>query len=178
MKYSMYIMIVMAFVLQSCAKQYSVLTDDMIQEYGWTESELKQMQFYLSEDIVLQKIQSGGMTDIQDGRVNVTSGKKVEEIVIKRGTPGVLLFMPKSDRMAVAFEDGEERFLMFGPNPKERDRYVLLGAMWNERGGVITYNGEKYVTPVESSWVNLLVDLKSTYKEQRRSRVAHGRTVN
>src|SRR5699024_6001417 len=101
MKYAMYLILGMSLILQSCSSHMSVLTNDMVEDYGWSENDLRQMQFYLSEDIVLQKIQSGGMTDIKDGKVQVTQGKKVDEIVLKEGTPGVLVFMPESDRLGI-----------------------------------------------------------------------------
>lgn len=104
-------------------------------------------------------------------------GRRVEEIIIPSGTPGVLSFMPKHNRLAISFENGKDRFLMFGPNPKHDGRYVLLGSSWNRNSGEITYQGKKYRTSSRSAFAGLLVDLESMNKVSVRRRKVDGKKI-
>ena len=109
----------------------------------------------------------------------MVDGKKVEEVVVRKGTPGVLIFMPKEKRFAVSFENNnDERYLMFGPNPKAGNRYVLLASDWKRRRGEVRYDGKSYYTPSESAYAALMVDLKKIRKVQVKSRTAKGRKID
>jgi hypothetical protein len=145
--------------------------------YEWDENDLKQIQFFLSSDIVLHRELAEGESVIEDGRITIREGRRVEEIIIPEGTPGILAFMPKINRMAIAFEDGTDKFLMFGPNPKRNGRYVLLASDWDQREGEVTYNGKKYRTPSTSAYAELLVDLDKMNQVTVKRRKAKGRTI-
>ena len=165
--------------LSSCSPHLSPFTEDLYDENRWSDEELKQIQFYLSEDIVLRREASQGAATIESGRIRMINGRRVEEVIIRKGTPGVFLFRPKEDRFAVSFEDGDEqRFLMFGPNPKARGRYVLLASEWKRDKGVVSYEDRKFYTSTSSAYAALLVDLKKVRKVALKSRTAKGRSVN
>ena len=164
-------------LLISCGPTYKPFTSDLQYSYDWTEDDLKKIQFYLSEDIVLRRYLGKGETVIQGGKIKIEEGRRVEEIVIAEGTPGVLAFMPKQDRMAVSFERGKDRFLMFGPHPKWDGRYMLLGSDWNRREGEVTYQGKKYKTTSHSAYAGLLVDLDKVRKVTLNRRKVEGRRI-
>ncbi len=164
--------------LSSCGPNLSYLTEDLYDENRWSDDELKKIQFYVSQDIVLRREASQGESTIESGRIKVINGKKVEEIVIRKGTQGVFLFRPSEDRFAVSFESGgEDRYLMFGPNPKARGRYVLLASDWKRNRGLVSYDDTKYYTPTSSAYAALMVDMKKIRRIALRSRTAKGRTV-
>lgn len=172
-----YVSVVLVLALASCSPSYRPFTQDLHRSYQWSENDLKKVQFYLSEDIVLHRELSFGETAIEGGKIITENGRQVEEIVFAEGTPGVLMFMPKENRMAVSFEDGTDRFLMFGPNPKANDRYVLLASDWNRRSGLVNYNGKRYRTSSRSAFAGLLVDLDRVNKTSVQRRRAKGRTI-
>jgi hypothetical protein len=99
--------------------------------------------------------------------------------LIKKGTPGVLIEMPKENRFAVCFEDGRSsRYLMFGPNPKRGNSYALLASKWSKKRGELSYGNKKYYTPPSSSYAYLMVNLKKVRKTKVKSRTAGGRKVD
>lgn len=166
-------------VLQACSPQLTPFTQRFYDSYNFDESDLKQIQFYVSDDIVLSRAKGDGNVQITDGKVRVVDGKQVDEVIIPKGTPGVLLFIPKEDRFAISFdESGEEKYLMFGPNRKLNNHYALLASDWDRRTGTITYGGEKYYTRSNSGLAKLMIDLKAVKRIERKSSVAKGRTVN
>lgn len=167
--------------LSACSPKLSPFSQRLIDQNGWSEEELQQIQFYLSDDIVLKRDFRRGSSKIVSGEIKMVNGREVEEVRITKGTPGVLLFQPKSNRMAVSFESGRKgdaRYLMFGPNPKRGKNYVLLASDWNNRRGKVTYDGKTYYTTSDSALSTLMVDLKRTGRTSVKSRSAKGRKID
>lgn len=165
-------------LLSSCSPTLSPFTQRLYEENSWQESELKRIQFYLSDDVVLFRELTGGKSEIVEGEIVVVDGRKRDQITFRRGTPGVFLFSPKDNRFAVSFEDGgNERYLIFGPSPKVGNRYVLLASDWNRRQGTVSYAGQKWRVNADNAFATLLVDLKRLNQTDVNSRVASGRRV-
>ena len=164
-------------LLSSCTS-YQMLTKDMIENYNWSESDLKKIQFYSSEDIVLRQVKRGNKSTIEDGEVNIQTGKEIKEIVIPKGTQGVMLFQPSSNQIAICFDaEDDSKFLMFGPNPKANDRYILLASDWDRRRGKVSYGNTKYYVDANRMLSGLMVDIKKTDVTRFDSRKAKGRKV-
>ena len=165
--------------LTSCAPTLSSYTQKLHDRYEWKESDLKKVQFYLSEDIVLRRKAGGGKAEIERGQIKIIDGTKYEVVKFRKGTPGVLLFMPKENRMAVSFEGNgaSDNFLMFGPNPNFNNRYVLLASDWTKNSGEVTYQGNKWQTASQSAFAGLAINLRNIDQYNSEARVAKGRTV-
>lgn len=165
--------------LSSCSPRLTPFTQRLYVENGWSERDLQAVQFYLSQDIVLSRQVRDGESSIRDGKVKVVAGRQIEEIRFPKGTPGVLLFIPKQNRFAVSFEEGgEDRYIMFGPNRKYNGKYMMLAADWDKNYGTVTYDDRVYRTSNESAYSALLIDLKAIRKVSVKSKTAKGRTVN
>ena len=164
-------------LLSSCGPTYTPFTQRLYEDYRWEEDELQQIQFYLSEDIVLRREYAGGASEIVAGEITVIEGREMDEVVIPRGTPGVFLFSPKRNRFAISFDE-EGDYLMFGPNPKMGNRYALLASRWRRNEGVVTYGGRKYRVDARSAYATLMVDLKRVQRNSSSSRVASGRRIH
>ena len=166
-------------LLSSCGPKLTPFTQQLYEEQEWSDAELKRIQFYTSEDIVLVRELKKGDSEIVSGEIKIRNGKKVDEVVIKKGTPGVLLFRPKEDKFAISFEAGNDnRFLVFGASKKRRGQYRLQAKDWNRNYGKVKYEGKIYRTSSDSAYATLLVDLKRVRNTEVRSRVAEGRTID
>lgn len=164
--------------LTSCSSRLTYFTEDLYDEQGWTENELKRIQFYISRDVRLKRELTGGSSEIISGRIKVEDGRKIEEVIIPKGTPGAFLFSPKRDRFAISFEEGgNKKYLMFGPSPKYSDKFVLLASEWKRRSGEVNYDGKKWRISSEDAFAALLVDMKKVNKVDVSSRTAKGRKV-
>ncbi len=166
-------------LLSSCAKRLTYFTQNLYEDNNWSQSELKRIQFYLSKDIELYRTMSGGSSTIQDGKIKLEDKRKVDQILIKKGTPGTFVFSPKENRYAVSF-DNSGAYLMFGPGKKTNGRYVLRAKEWRSRGqgGIITYGEEEYYTGTENAYAALMVDLKKARKTSVNTKTASGSKVN
>lgn len=167
-----------SILLISCSPSLSPYTARMQDDFSWTEEELKSVQFYLSNPIVLfREVQKGDVT-VREGKIRLRDGRKVEEIVFSAGTPGIYLFSPKSDHLAISFESGgSSRYLIFGPNPKFNNRYKLLAKEWNRNGGLVRYDGRVYQTTVASARAGLEVNLDKVSNTSVNKRRVEGRRV-
>ncbi len=165
--------------IASCAPGLSPYTQKLHEQYDWQESDLKKVQFYLSDDIVLRRKKRDGKAEISGGQIRIIDGNRYEVVRFRRGTPGVLLFSPKENRLAISFEDGRrsDSYLMFGPNPNANNRYVLLAADWTRQSGEVTYQGLKWETDARCAFAGLLVDLRTAENHDSEARVVKGRTV-
>ena len=166
------------FLFSSCSSKLSYFTESLYYEFNWSEDELKKIQFYLSDDVVLRRNLSAEESKISDGKIRVVDGRKVEEVIFNKGIPGVVLFTPKSDRFAVGFEQNDNRHLMFGPHKKYSGRFVLLAKDWDKRVGQVTYANKLWRVSSESAFAALMVDLKAARKISKKSRKASGRTID
>ncbi len=163
----------------SCSPSLTPFTKDLYESNNWSENDLSKIQFYLSKDIVLHRDRGSDRSSISDGKIRIVDGREVEEIVFKKGTPGVFLFSPNRDNFAISFEsgNGKEKFLIFGPNEKLSGRYVLLAKDWKRRNGKVSYNDKVYRTSSESAFATLMVDLKAARKVHYRSKTVGGRKI-
>ncbi len=175
MKYAFLISVLI--LVSSCSPTLVPFSQGLYEEYNWSDDELKRIQFYLSDDIVLQRKLGGNESSITEGKIRVIDGVEVEEVLFKKGTPGVLVFSPKSDRFAVSFENDDQGYLMFGPNPKMSRRYALLAKEWNHNYGKVTYKNRLYNTSSRSSYVSLMVDIDKATKNIYKSRTVEGRRI-
>ena len=165
-------------MLSSCTKSLTPFTQNLYEENEWSEDELKQIQFYLSRDITIYRHKSEANSAIEDGEIKMVRGKNVEEITIPEGTPGLLTLLPKENRFAISFEDGDNKHLTFGPNPHYGDKYTLLASEWQKNIGTVTYNGEKIFYQIRKCQRFLMVDLKKIDKFNIDKRIAKGRKLN
>ncbi len=178
MKNALLFCCIVTLLTSACAPSLSPFTQRLQKENRWSTTELKQIQFYLSKDIVLYRQASSGDSKIEDGKIRMVDGRRIREVIIPKGTPGVLIDLPKQNRFAVSFEKADDRFLLFGPNPKRGNRYVLLAKEWKRNRGKVLYGGETYYTNGENSLATLMVDLKKSRKVSVKSRTAKGRTLD
>jgi hypothetical protein len=161
----------------ACSPQYAYFTEDLHEKQKWSAEDIQQIQFYVSRDIVLSRGLSENETQITEGKIIIKDGRKIEQVVIKAGTPGVLVLMPKEDRFAISFEEDNEAYLMFGPNPKHYDRFVLLAQDWEREHGKVHYRGKEYTVNAASAYASLMVDLRRTGTNEYQTRRVQGRTV-
>ena len=167
------------FLFSSCGSKLTPFTQQLYDENNWSDNELKRIQFYTSDDIILFRELTRGESEIVSGEIKIRNGRKIDEVVIKKGTPGVLIFRPKEDKFAVSFEsENDDRYLIFGAAKRRGGQYRLFAKDWNRSFGKVSYGGKTYRTNSESQFATLLVDLKRIRDTQVRKRVAKGRTVD
>ena len=164
--------------LNGCSPSLSTFSERLYEDGGWSEQELKDIQFYTSDNIILRRQIRSGNSKIVDGEIKMVNGRKVEEIIIRKGTPGIFVKKTSDTNMAISFESGKDKFLVFGPNKKIGGRYALKANDWEKNRGKVKYAGKTFIFTVVDEVPMLQVDLKNRTNTTRKSRVAKGRKVN
>ena len=171
------LMVLAVVLLGSCAAKRP-FTDKVREEYKMTDEVLKKIQFYTSEDIVLYRADSESGTEIVNGEVVISSAQTEDQVIIKRGTPGIFEKSMGAKKIAIRFEVGDGRFLVFGGEGNYQGRYQLLAEEWVNKHGKITYSGEKYLATPSSGASYLMFKLKKLNKYKKESRVVGGMEVD
>jgi hypothetical protein len=179
MQSTIYTLVIAVLMLSACSPRLSPLTQDMVRSNRWTESDLKQIQFYLSDDIVLTRRVGGNASTIESGEIKIIQGQRVERVVIEKGTPGVALFRPGQTELAISFEaSNDRRFLVFGASDQVNGRYVLRAREWQRHSGRVTYEDKLFRVAGSSAYASLLVDVKKVNKTIVEARRAGGRRID
>lgn len=170
--------VILVAFFSSCSKNLVPYSGYLQEKHNWNETEIERIQFYTSKDIVLFRDVTDSDTRIINGSIKIQNGRQVEEVVIKSGTPGVAVWQAKDKRYGISFDDSDDQFLTFGPNPEKHKRYYLLANEWRGKNGIVSYQGGQYKTSGNSAEAFLLVDLKKIKNVKVQSHIAKGRTVN
>ncbi len=171
-------LLLLTVLATSCGPNLTPFTQRLYDQQAWTQDDLKEIQFYLSEDIVLKRQAREGRSRITDGGIRIVDDGKIDKVTIRRGTPGVFVFSPKDNRFAISFDKNDDLYLMFGTNPKASNRYTLLASEWRNRVGTVSYGEKQYKIDTRAAYAALMVDLKRTRRVSTRSRTAGGRKIN
>jgi len=162
----------------SACKTYVPFTKKLKTENNWSENDLKKIQFYLSNTIVLHRQFGNSETKIESGVIKTVDGKQVEEIVIRKGTPGVVVQKIGEKKMTVSFEIADDYFLTFGAYQNKGGRYYLMLKDYKKDSwSKVTYVGKEFYISPESLLAFLQIDMKKILKEERNQRVAAGRKL-
>jgi len=172
---------VTAFGATACAKP-PVLTDSLLERYNLAASDLRHVQLYTSEEIVLRRETTAHERSLSNAELHVNGGMRVEEIVIPSRTPCVALrtegnfllvgFVPNRPDLSLWFEldtksepSAQGRRYTLAPianAPNERAPLVI------SRGFLVQYGGKKYRVADARSWAShLLVDLDESFARDR-----------
>ncbi len=172
----------------ACTPRLSPFTERLYKDNNWREEDLSKIQFYLSRDIILQREVSEGSTSINGGKIKMEKGRRIEEVLIPRGTPGVLVKIKVDDpsdrskmaveKLVISFEKTDDFSLTFGPNPKQKGTYVLLADDWQNSAGKVHYGSQIYWAVNDSGLAALMVDLRRIQETERKSRTARGRKID
>ncbi len=150
--------------------------------------DLKKIQYYNSQSIVLRRVLSTSDTKVAGGEVRLQNGLMVEEIQIKKNTPGVCDSLFKNG-MFVRFENEKGRFLLFtqggyGEYEMKADRWdaQTLGTQTSAgyaqflelNKGEVIYEGKKYFTNTTISRPKLKIKKTESSKFAKNSRKASG----
>lgn len=174
-------LIFLSGLISSCSSvpQKRIFTQQLYKDSGLTGADLFKVQFFLDRDILIYRSLSSNESDVQEGRITIRGGEQVREVIIKRGTKGALVYMPKDDRLGISFDaSNDNKYLMFGPNSKNGNKYSLLASEWEQGSGTVTYGNEKWRTLSGSAYATLLVDLSNYQKTEVTTEIPRGREVH
>ena len=172
------LLMALALSAAGCAPQRVAFTQGIRTQYDLESEELKNLQFYVSDDITLQRDFRREEGEISKSHKLVTKeGGLLEEVVIPAGTPGIATEVGDSS-LAVSFEPGSS--LIFGSPPTDRDpdrKYRLSAKRWTDYYGEIVYDGKTFYAVGGSGRAYLEVGVESLDAVEKKKKVLPGMTL-
>lgn len=152
-------------VLSSCALQTTMpqpFLQSYIERYDLSAPDLRQIQYYLSREVVLRRDWIESNHDLVQGRLVVRDGVNVDEVVIHQNTPGVLRRV-SDGQFLVSFEKGSASLAFkvsqqFENGRVDDSRYHIVGRVMQDQSVKVRYNGKAYNLVGNSYKAVLLVD--------------------
>lgn len=134
--------------------------------------DLSKIQYYNSKSIILKRVVSSKETEVLSGTVTMQNGQMIEEIEIKKNTPGILTNSTEN-AMYIQFEPGvmKENYLIFELSPNKK-----FNLRHNE--GKINYHQSIYRSVITQPFPELLIKKKISRAVTYKRRKAKGVKVN
>jgi hypothetical protein len=165
------------FALASCGTPKTYFTSSVRSNIESSNIPVSKLQFYVDRDVELRREVSSANAKVSAGVVKFENGKYVNIITLKKNTPGVCT-RAYDDKMDVAFEVGDGRYLTFGKVRKDsRAPYTLYADNWGKVYGEIKYDGLTYYILPGGSEARLMIKKNALNTLQVDKREMKGRKV-
>lgn len=164
-------------ILVSCGTKVPY-TNSIRDEFGLdSEKKMRQVQFFTSATIKLEKSKTSGNQGTDDGGALVANqSKESDEIIIPIGTECIFEEFGENGDIAVRFEVGPQKTISFRMRQGQTSGKYYLVADWPNNGRV-EYGNETYNATRASGTAYLMVILKKLQKTKRKQRVVKGMKV-
>jgi hypothetical protein len=166
--------------LSACAVKVPY-TEDIKKEYGLDAERLKNVQFYTSATIILERTSSSGSSQTaSDGSLVTTSNKEQEQVIINPQTKCVFEKFGADGSVDIRFEVGQNKTIKFNVRTAGNGsgQKFYLVAVWKQNvGGTMDYGNEVYSTPADSGLAYLMVKIRKSSKTKKKARVVKGMKV-
>lgn len=176
----------MAFI-SSCSHTRKLTSDnfvpftkDLRQKMERDNIDLKQIQFYIDQKLILSRNLGDQKVEVSSGVVRLENGKFINEVIVPAFTPGVCESVD-NDKLMISFEKGNND-LAFGPGSGYTfNSYVLYGTEWRNGTAAVTFDSNKFRARCGScpdvASVTLVVRKNEIDRIERKTRTLKGRTV-
>lgn len=174
---------VVAMIINGCSifpmdnENRIAFTDELREQWNFTDDEIKSLQFYVHSDVLISRQFTEGSRSIVRGKLISRSGKQIDEIELRAGTPGIVKNVYKNS-LRVCFEGDCSATLVFGCSndcKSWKGKYSSFAQEWDDGVGKINYGGETY-------WLEpatyIEIDKEALAKVQRKRRVIEGKLIN
>ena len=173
-KLSIYIIALIISTLTSCSPKI-LFTNEIKQKLEEKELDINRVQFYNSKKIVLTRELPHDVAIIKKGTIRLENGKVIEQIIVKKSTPGVCDFWNENE-MDITFEYGDGKYLKFYID--DYGKYFQL-LTENEQFGYnsVFYDTTFYEIQRGGERTRLMVRKNEDYILRVNQRVAKGQVV-
>jgi len=141
--------------------------------------DIKKIQFYTNEKVVLQHATGVEKGQVQSGIIMIDYGQSLNQITIPAWTPGVCEKVD-GDVLMISF-DAPGKAIEFGALYANTS-FIPVGTNYHNNSVDITYDNQPYTATCASCGnvqdVKLFVRKNQAYKSDDKSRVVMGRKVN
>lgn len=163
--------------LSACSDKI-YFTQAIRDQYQLTPEEMRGIQFYISDEVVLRKGEENeNQKTTEDGKLIVESGKSIDQLVVKANTRGGVDNVSDTRSIDVGFDEESGNTLTFGSSRNRNGLYTLQAISWENGRGKVRYGDSFWYASKGSENAALLFKMKSIKKLRVSEKVAKGRKV-
>ncbi len=167
----------LAIVMTSCSQKLVPFTQEIRDTYDLSEEDLQSIQFYISKGFVMKRGERSGEKETGDGELTLKKEHFVEEVVVNAKTPCVVKRSVDGHTLMVEFEEGSDKFLVFGSKRNSDGFYTLRALDWKNGRGKINYGDKYYLSSPGSRDVFLALKLRSIENFRSEQKVLKGKKL-
>jgi hypothetical protein len=165
---------------KSARNNFVPFTRDLKQRLEKENIDLKQVQFYVDQKLILNRNVGDQKTGVTSGVVKMENGKYINEVIVPAFTPGICDTLV-SNRLMISFEKGNNDLAFGQGSGPSFSEYVLYGTEWRNGTAAVTYDSNKFRarcgTCGDVAMATLLVRKKEIDKFERKTRTLKGRKI-
>lgn len=165
---------IMIIFLASCHNKIP-FTYDVKTKLELNDLDVRRVQFYNSEKIVLRRILPINEAKVNHGEVRIENGKLVDEIIINEETPGICREYGEYD-LDVSFEPGNRKTINFRLNKMTKTFDIYVEQQSNNAGEIV-YDSLIYFLEPSKKRPLLLIRKDDKYIYQLNQRILKGQLV-
>lgn len=169
------------FSCTSSRKNFVPFTRDLRAKLEKENIDLRQVQFYVDQKLILSRNLGDQKVEVKSGVVNLENGQYTNDVIIPAFTPGICN-NTENDKLMISFEKGNND-LAFGPGSGYTfNQFVLYGTEWKNGTAAVTYDSNKFRarcgTCADVAAATLVIRKSELDKIEKKSRTLKGRTVS
>ncbi len=123
--------------------RYVPFTKDIYNQLVAARIDLKAVQYYIDQQLVLSRSLDNGKIDVVKGEIKVASGKNADEIIIPIYAKGKCELV-ESDGLRISFEAGSSTFKFLNSRSYSPENFIFTGANWKDGSCDVDYNNNRY----------------------------------
>ena len=178
--------VIFVFISASCGSSkssgpsYVPFTADLKETLERSNVDLKKVQFYVDEKLVLTRDLGSETAQVSSGVVKLENGRYINEVIIPAFTPGIVE-RSAPDGLYISFEK-DNNYLKFGRGTNlAGNYYTLYGRKWQNGTAEVTYQNQVYRVSCASCGhagsAKLLVKKSQLDNWNKKTKVVEGRRV-
>ena len=139
----MLILLLITFFFSSCK---IIFTQELREQVESQKIDIKQIQFYTSRTIILQRVVSSSIVVEDTAKLKQIRQIELERIKIRKNTPGVCI-ETFDNELEIIFEQKDNsslKFVLSDTSANKAARYKIGAVRWEEEVGVVPYNNNTY----------------------------------
>lgn len=162
----------LAFFLVTACATYEPFTEPMLKEFKLDTKNIKNVQFYLSAEIIMFKIEEGHALGKQGSVFVQNKGGLTQKVIIRRNAPCIIERIDNEGFFYLRFEEGANKTLKFRRDVNN-NRYYLHTEFINNRHQLEYGNELYYVT--NPSLISFIMAQVKSVKNSPSERVITGK---
>ncbi len=116
---------------------------DLFNKLLGNQIDIKKVQFYIDQELVLNRYMENGKLEVTNGIIKFVNGKNVNEIVIPANTPCVAEYV-EGDAIRVSFDKTGSTFRFQNSRTVSPEFFSFTGINWRDGTCEVDYEGARY----------------------------------